>query len=1004
MHDIETILKTRIQNDEAANFVVVVPNDAARLKRQRELISYHPNRAVANLLVYDIENFVQRLYNQVRPSRQHISSGLQSLWIQEIADPDSADTYRYNAFRPIENSDVPDSTLSLITDTINHLRDQGETEPSFVTDNNTTTDLAHIYNEYEAKLQNRWVDEKGKHLYLANNFQDKFFKHTFPSADMVVVEGFTVLSKADIKLLKRIAEMSDIEMWFRTDCVEENGDLYKNIIELVSHFRDVGAHIDSDHERGPNRHQHFAENLFRSNAASDHKSDLTDEITFLRPADRSDEVEQIAHLIQQRVSTGKCNLGDICVAYYNFGQYQQRIAETFSSFDIPYSLSESIPLTKSEVVKAIFSRLSSNREPIGDSYFSDVEPTSHTRTFQPNEFQDYVDNLLNTGEVLQRILNSMLGKNQEIVEGEINAYHQFIRIVKEFCDVLKSEGDELHQLNYYIKKLHYIAKHTHYQNSALTKGEVVKIATLGELSSLEFNTVFLGDFVDGGFPQNYRPDPLLPETPYRTEDEQLHDNRFLFYRVLKSFRKQLYLLAPEREGVSELIPSLFLTQLKAIADITTTEVTDSSLGSIPGFLSVYGNHVWTTENPSEEEFPAEIAGMRPLIKHAVEVEKSREQTDNHSPYEGFLVKDELTPEGRSDLEKLRDKPYSVTELETYAKCPFQYFVSKVLMPKVKEDEDEDEPSSPEKGSLIHEVLYEFYKNRRDNEDPPITQCCDDTFTKAKNQLDGILVTKSEEKRDKRSEIDENNLFWKIEIEKLRAALHKWIEAERAYDLPVMPRYFEVCFGRSPGQRDPELSCPDQIPIGNVQMEGKIDRIDIGEGYFNVVDYKTGSTLPKKQNILEGRALQIPIYLQIAKKLLDENGKTGLELTAGLFHKIRLAECEVELGIGRKDLNGIRYKKYNGSEWGKCGATSRQLLDEEVFYEILTRVSGYVDQYVESISEGTFPLITRVDTFVNSEEEGDTPVVPKDKTEPCNYCAYKRSCRVGAFAEVSQFGE
>ena len=202
MHDIETILKTRIQNDEAATFVVVVPNDAARLKRQRELISYHPNRAVANLLVYDIENFVQRLYNQVRPSRQHISSGLQSLWIQEIADPDSADTYRYNAFRPIENSDVPDSTLSLITDTINHLRDQGETEPSFVTDNNTTTDLAHIYNEYEAKLQNRWIDEKGKHLYLANNFQDEFFKHTFPSADMVVVEGFTVLSKADIKLLK----------------------------------------------------------------------------------------------------------------------------------------------------------------------------------------------------------------------------------------------------------------------------------------------------------------------------------------------------------------------------------------------------------------------------------------------------------------------------------------------------------------------------------------------------------------------------------------------------------------------------------------------------------------------------------------------------------------------------------------------------------------------------------------------------------------------------------
>jgi ATP-dependent helicase/DNAse subunit B len=66
-----------------------------------------------------------------------------------------------------------------------------------------------------------------------------------------------------------------------------------------------------------------------------------------------------------------------------------------------------------------------------------------------------------------------------------------------------------------------------------------------------------------------------------------------------------------------------------------------------------------------------------------------------------------------------------------------------------------------------------------------------------------------------------------------------------------------------------------------------------------------------------------------------------------------------------------------------------------------RVNGYVQQYVVSISKGNFPLITHVDTFVDSEEEGDTPITPKNKTEPCNYCNYKRSCRVGAIAEGSQ---
>ena len=63
MQDIENILKTRIQNELAGSFVVIVPTDSARLQRQRELVGYHPNGAVANLRVYDIENFVQRLYN-----------------------------------------------------------------------------------------------------------------------------------------------------------------------------------------------------------------------------------------------------------------------------------------------------------------------------------------------------------------------------------------------------------------------------------------------------------------------------------------------------------------------------------------------------------------------------------------------------------------------------------------------------------------------------------------------------------------------------------------------------------------------------------------------------------------------------------------------------------------------------------------------------------------------------------------------------------------------------
>jgi ATP-dependent helicase/DNAse subunit B len=984
MQDIENILKTRIQNDDTNTFVIIVPTDSARLKRQRELVGHHPNRAVANLRVSTLESFIQRLYDQVLPSRQHISPGLQNLWLHEIANlqPDTADAYGYDTFRPSQNIPVPDSTLSLVVNTINHLTERGETTRNIVADNPTKIDFVHIYENYEAKLADRWIDEQGKHLYLANNLNPEFMRNAFRQVNLVVVEGFTVLSKADIKILTGIAGIPNIKMWFRTDYVEGNENLYRNTTDLVRQFEAVGVDIDANYERKSDLHQHFAENLFRTDADDatlDHTPDTAVQIKVLKPADRSEEVEQIAHLIQKHVSDGDCKLSDICVAYYNIGQYQQRIAETFPTYGIPYSLVETVSLTKSEVVKAIFSRLSSRQVSFDDAYFSEFEPASHTQLFHPDAFQRYIDDRLKKGGVLQRILNPMLRKKREVVKGEIEAYRQFKRIVKELCSVLKLDGVESCSLDDYIEKLHHIAKHTNYQNRSETKGETVKIVQLSELRSLEFDTVFLGDFVESRFPENYRPDPLFPENPYRNEDELLHDNRFMFYGVLKSFRKRLYLLTPKREGEANLIPSPFLGQLKAIATVEKMEVSSPSRGSVTGFLSRYGDHVWTSPEPSTKEFPAEIAEMHPLINHVVKVEKSREKTHNHLAYEGILTAETLSSASRKRLKNRRERTYSVTELETYAKCPFQYFAAEVLGLDSKAEEETEGLSSLERGILVHDILFKFYHERR--EQPAIHQGNDADFAVAKQLLSDII---DEVIGDSNSE----DLFRRIDKALLKVMLNQWLTVERTYNTTTIPHHFEVSVGRRQGATDSILSDPNPICIGSVHLNAKIDRIDIGNGVFNVIDYKTGSLTPGVKDILEGRALQLPIYLKIADQLLRNSYEPG----AGLYHKVKLNDCRIQLGIGKESCRGEAYV---------LARRTQQMLPDESFTHTIDRVTGYVQHYVDSISKGTFPLITRVETFVDSEEEGDTPITPKNKTAPCSYCRYKRVCRVGAISEGTQ---
>ena len=68
-----------------------------------------------------------------------------------------------------------------------------------------------------------------------------------------------------------------------------------------------------------------------------------------------------------------------------------------------------------------------------------------------------------------------------------------------------------------------------------------------------------------------------------------------------------------------------------------------------------------------------------------------------------------------------------------------------------------------------------------------------------------------------------------------------------------------------------------------------------------------------------------------------------------------------------------------------------MLSDEEFDRVIARVSNYLTQYVNGMSDGNFPLITRVktfsppeedgvitrvETFVDSEEEGDMPTYAK----------------------------
>ena len=186
-------------------------------------------------------------------------------------------------------------------------------------------------------------------------------------------------------------------------------------------------------------------------------------------------------------------------------------------------------------------------------------------------------------------------------------------------------------------------------------------------------------------------------------------------------------------------------------------------------------------------------------------------------------------------------------------------------------------------------------------------CPTENFEDAVRELEGIA-----ERRLSRMDIP--GPFWEIEQDYILGRsgpepglLHEFLLAERGRTDQAQPAFFEVAFGQRgsrPGEVDPKLSTPAPVRIGEVNLRGRIDRVDLAATCFAVIDYKTGSAVPTLAEIRSGASLQLPLYLRAAEQLLDREGDAPAP-AAGLYYRLR-DPVELQLALGSGRYNGVAF--------------------------------------------------------------------------------------------------
>ena len=252
-----------------------------------------------------------------------------------------------------------------------------------------------------------------------------------------------------------------------------------------------------------------------------------------------------------------------------------------------------------------------------------------------------------------------------------------------------------------------------------------------------------------------------------------------------------------------------------------------------------------------------------------------------------------------DSQRLGNRPYSVSALQKFSTCPYQFLLSAAYrLAPLEEPEPLQRMDPLTKGSLFHQVQAEFFRalqHAKLSIEPEhldgVLSILDDTLTRIAADYYERLAPA----------IDR---VWHDEIAAIRADLRVWVDRV-ARDPEWEPWLFEFAFGL-PGQpgHDPE-SLPDPVTVdGRFVLRGSIDLVEKKPGtrILRVTDHKTSKNRSKRNSIIGGGAqLQPVIYslaVEQAKGFSVESARFSYCTTAGGFteHAVPINERTRRMGV------------------------------------------------------------------------------------------------------------
>ena len=344
---------------------------------------------------------------------------------------------------------------------------------------------------------------------------------------------------------------------------------------------------------------------------------------------------------------------------------------------------------------------------------------------------------------------------------------------------------------------------------------------------------------------------------------------------------------------------------------------------------------------------------------------------------------------------------SVSRLEKYAACPFQYFIVYGLGLREREELD---LKANDLGSLFHKALEQYSRHVKEEGTAWKDLSRDRMEALVDRSLDEAL-------EDKLRDYFESSARSKNRLDRVRRVLLRTVSviSRQLEHSAFEPDRFEMYFG------DRDQLASTQIPLKGdrvMHLSGIVDRVDVCEEddrtLVRVIDYKSGENKLPLDEVYYGLRLQLVLYMMVVQEAYEKTCHHPVE-PGGLFYY----HMKDPLIKGRKADENQLLKEFVMKGYANADPDILKKLEDDpdgfISMGVTLTKTGKLHKNSSVLTTEDFLDITdyvrtTIADLGSSIYSGDVTPRPysRKKKSPCTYCPAREICQLDPREDASSW--